>query len=220
MGWIGYFGNYWSCPVSSSCVEETPCWWERSEENGLTGWSWQQRYSHSDTTVVHTKASKWTTCAKRKTTLSCTIDMRKQKAHTGWTQTHWTVEVWKNVEVWIHGSILAGSNGSWGYFLDTLWALFNTGHGLSDHVLCYGRSLLMATSSSNWIHGHDNEFNELYWPPHTVSRPESRGTHLGCGRTRDWQRECAADRSAEIMWCNHVKWGRISKGSFQHLVEE
>ena len=57
-----------------------------------------------------------------------------------------------------------------------------------------------------------------YWPPESpdVNPVENL---LGCGRTGVWH-ECAAEKSVEMMSCNHVNIDPFSEERvFQHFVE-
>lgn len=64
---------------------------------------------------------------------------------------------------------------------------------------------------SNWFHEHGSQ----------LTRSEVSGTSWGCGWSGESQHEFAADKSADIMWCNHVnmeqsltqKWNAVSKRS-------
>lgn len=64
---------------------------------------------------------------------------------------------------------------------------------------------------SNWFHEHGSK----------LTRSEVSGTSWGCGWSGKSQHEYAADKSADIMWCNHVnmeqsltqKWNAVSKRS-------
>lgn len=137
MGWIGYFGNHWSRPVSSCCcVEETPCWWQWSEQNGLSGWSWQKCCSHS---VNHSLQLWWAgkhpnDHVQRRRPHQ--VVNRKQKPETALDTDSPTLDCSSLEKCWgvIHGSNLAGSNSGWGCFLDALWAL-NTNKCFEYHSL-------------------------------------------------------------------------------------
>lgn len=64
---------------------------------------------------------------------------------------------------------------------------------------------------SNRFHEHGSQ----------LTRSEVSGTSWGCGWRGESQHEYAADKSADIMWCNHVnmeqsltqKWNAVSKRS-------
>ena len=73
------------------------------------------------------------------------------------------------------------------------WTAVSCGR-LLDNAPCH------KAKNSNWFHEHDNEFSVPQW----IQTP------MGCDRTGDSQHECAADKSAEIVWC---------KECFQLLVE-
>ena len=71
----------------------------------------------------------------------------------------------------------------------------------------YGHS---GPSSNGYIQQDKNSTSQsksrLQWTSvsSTNTRCKSRSTYLWCGRTGDWQHECAADKSALMRWFSHV----------------
>ena len=79
-------------------------------------------------------------------------------------------------------------------FISTMHPSSN-GYFQHGNALCHKAKVIL-----NWFQEHDTKFNVAF----PVTGSESNRTHLGFGRTGDSQHECAGDKSAEIVWCNHV----------------
>lgn len=65
------------------------------------------------------------------------------------------------------------------------------------HLLMAALSIIMTMSQSKAMYMTLDFMNLIVLSP--VSRSESNVIPLGCGRTEDWQHECTADKSVEMM---------------------
>ena len=77
--------------------------------------------------------------------------------------------------------------------------MYPTSHGYlhHDHAQCHKASSLKLVSWTwQWVQCSSVTFQVTWY--------ESNRKPLGCGQMGDLQHACAANTSAEIVWCNHV----------------